>query len=171
DRLQSLLEIKKLHDRYRHIQEVIIQPFDPKPGTVMWSWQPPDEKTLLTTVALARSTLPDVSVQVPPNLLSLNGSVVQPGSTEFNMAVSRVISAGASDFGGISSITPDFINVGRPWPSLAQLHAAIESAGCRPRERLPIYPRFINEERFMSSEVKKLVLELADEEGYRAEAV
>ncbi|MEM3421159.1 MAG: 7,8-didemethyl-8-hydroxy-5-deazariboflavin synthase subunit CofG [Candidatus Hadarchaeum sp.] len=171
DRLQSLLEIKKLHERYRHIQEIIIQPFDPKPGTLMQSWQSPDEKTLLTTVALARATLTDVSVQVPPNLLSLNGSVAQPGGPEFNAAVSRAISAGASDFGGISPVTPDFINFDHPWPSLAQLRAAIASAGRIPRERLPIYPRFINEERFMSSEVKKLVLELADEEGYRAEAV
>lgn len=171
DRVHSLLEIKKLQQKYGHIQEIIIQPFDPKPGTVMQLWQPPDEKTLLTTVALARSILPDVSVQVPPNLLKLNGSEVPPWSPEFKTAVSRAISAGASDFGGISSVTPDFINVERPWPSLAQLRAAIEDAGCRPRERLPIYPRFIREERFMSSEVKELVLDLADEEGYRAEKV
>ncbi|MGQ9787697.1 MAG: 7,8-didemethyl-8-hydroxy-5-deazariboflavin synthase CofG [Candidatus Hadarchaeaceae archaeon] len=169
DRRRSLLEIKKLQERYGHIQEVIIQPFDPKPGTMMQSWQPPDEKIMLTTVALARSILPDVSVQMPPNLLKIDRSVVLPGSPEFKIAVSRVILAGASDFGGISSVTPDFINFERPWPSLTQLRAAIEYAGYRPRERLPIYPRFIKEERFISSEVKKLVFDLADGEGYRVE--
>ncbi|MGC8816815.1 MAG: 7,8-didemethyl-8-hydroxy-5-deazariboflavin synthase CofG [Candidatus Hadarchaeum sp.] len=169
DRAQSLLEIRNLQEKYGHIQEVIIQPFDPKPGTVMQSWPVPDEETLLTTVALARSILPGVSVQVPPNLLSLNGSVVGPENPKFKIAVSKAISAGASDFGGISSVTPDFINVNRPWPSPAQLRSAIEFAGCRPRERLPIYPAFIRASRFMSSEVKRLVLDLADEEGYRAE--
>jgi FO synthase subunit 1 len=171
DRVRSLVKIKELQERYGHIQEVIIQPFDPKPGTPMASWRRPDEGTLLSTVALARSILPDTSIQVPPNLLSRNGKITPPGSPDFVVAVSEVISAGASDFGGISPVTPDFINADRPWPGASQLRAAIEQAGGKPRERLPIYPRFVREEKFMSKEVRELVRDLADEEGYRAAAL
>jgi len=171
DRVHSLMKIRELQERYGHIQEVIVQPFDPKPGTQMQSCRRPDESTLLGTVALARSIIPDVSVQVPPNLLGQNGAMAQPGSPEFERAVAEAVRAGASDFGGISSVTPDFINIEHPWPSAAQLRAAIEHAGYKPRERLPIYPRFIKEERFMSKEVRELVNDLADEEGYRAETL
>ncbi len=75
--------------------------------------------------------------------------------------------AGVNDLGGISSVTPDFINPESPWPSVAELRAAVEGAGFVPRERLPIYPRYVRDERFMSREVRERVRELADEEGYR----
>ncbi len=44
----------------------------------------------------------------------------------------------------------------------------MENAGFKLRERLPIYPHYVKDEKFMSEEVMGLVLELADEEGYRA---
>jgi FO synthase subunit 1 len=153
DRVQSLLAIQKLHKRYDHIQEVIIQPFDPKPGTPMESCPRPSESELFATVAIARSIMPDMNIQVPPNLVS---------------NVSPLLLAGANDLGGISPVTPDFINPEQPWPSVAELRVAIKRAGFIPRERLPIYPRYVKDERFISEEVREHVYELADEEGYRA---
>lgn len=169
DRARSLLVIRELHARYGHIQEVIIQPFVPKPNTPMANCPRPSEAEVLATVELARSLMPEMNIQVPPNLLGYNGKVVRPGDCEFEKAIEAVLLAGANDFGGISSLTPDFINPGDPWPSVAELRAAIEHAGFVPRERLPIYPRYARDGRFMSTEVRKRVLELADEDGYRGD--
>lgn len=164
DRAHSLLAIRKLHERYGHIQEIIIQPFVPKPNTPMANCAGPSEAELLATVAMARLLMPEMNIQVPPNLLG----VVQRGGYGFKKAVEAVLLAGASDFGGISSLTPDFINPDDPWPSVAELRAAIENAGFVSRERLPIYPHYARDERFMSREVRERVLQLADEDGYRA---
>jgi len=164
DRARSLLAIRKLHERYGHIQEIIIQPFVPKPNTPMANCAGPSEAELLATVAMARLLMPEMNIQVPPNLLG----VVQRGGYGFKKAVEAVLLAGASDFGGISSLTPDFINPDDPWPSVAELRAAIENAGFVSRERLPIYPHYARDERFMSREVRERVLQLADEDGYRA---
>ena len=188
DRARSLLAIRELHERYGHIQEVIIQPFVPKPNTPMANCAGPSEVELLATVAMARSLMPEMNIQVPPNLLDYNGGVVQLGGcipkgetqTAFKQplviqrggceisVIEAILRAGANDFGGISSVTPDFINPEHPWPSVAELRAVIERAGFTPRERLPIYPRYVKDERFMSKKVKKHVLKLADEDGYRA---
>ena len=164
DRANSLLAIRELHERYGHIQEFIIQPFVPKPNTPMANCAGPSETELLATVTMARSLMPEMNIQVPPNLLG----VVQRESYGFKKAVKAFLLAGANDFGGISSLTPDFINPEDPWPSVAELRAAIGRAGFVPRERLPIYPRYARNERFMSREVRERVLEFADEDGYRA---
>jgi len=164
DRAHSLLAIRELHERYDHIQEVIIQPFVPKPNTPMANCAGPSETELLATVAMARSLMPEMNIQVPPNLLG----VVQREGYGFKKAVEAVLLAGANDFGGISSLTPDFINPEDPWPSVAELRAEIERVGFVPRERLPIYPRYAKDERFMSREVRKVVQELADKDGYFA---
>jgi 7,8-didemethyl-8-hydroxy-5-deazariboflavin synthase CofG subunit len=153
DRVRSLLALQKLHERYSHIQEVIIQPFEPKPGTPMENRPRPTESELLATVAIARSIMPEMNIQVPPNLV--------PNFSQFLLA-------GANDLGGISPLTPDFINPEQPWPSVAELRAAVKRAGFTPRERLPIYPRYAKDERFMSKGVRERVHEIADEEGYRA---
>lgn len=153
DRVRSLLALRKLHERYGHIQEVIIQPFDPKPNTPMKSCSRPSESELFTTIAIARSIMPNMNIQVPPNLVSNFGPLLL---------------AGANDLGGISSVTPDFINPEQIWPSVDELQAVIKHAGFTPRERLPIYPRYVKDERYMSREVKERVLDFADEDGYRA---
>lgn len=154
DRVCSLFAIRDLHERYGHIQEVIIQPFAPKPNTPMSNCAGPKDAELLTTVATARLLMPEMNIQVPPNLVS---------------DVRHFLLVGANDLGGISSVTPDFINPNSPWPSVAELRAAIDRAGFIPRERLPIYPHYAKDLRFMSKEVRQLVLELADENGYRTD--
>lgn len=153
DRARSLLAIRELHERYGHIQEVIIQPFAPKPNTPMANCAGPSEVELLKTVATARVLMPEMNLQVPPNLVA---------------NVRNLLLAGANDLGAISSVTPDFINPEHPWPGVADLRAVIRRAGFVPRERLPIYPRYAKDSRFMSKEVRKLVRELADEDGYHA---
>jgi FO synthase subunit 1 len=167
DRVRSLLAIRELHERYGHIQEVIIQPFEPKAGTPMGNCKRPSMREILTAVAAAREIMPSMNIQVPPNLLT-DGSPMQRGLGEFGKAVAASISAGANDFGGISTVTPDFINPDRPWPSVAALRTAVELAGFRLRERLPIYPQYVKDKRFMSEEVRRRVLDLADDDGYRA---
>jgi len=152
DRLRSLLEIKDLHERYGHIQEIIIQPFAPKPDTSMSNCMAPSEAELLVTIDMARSLMPEMSIQVPPNLVS---------------NVGRFLLAGANDLGGISSVTPDFINPERPWPTIEEIEMAIKNVWFLPRERLPIYPRYALDKSFMSKEVYECVSKLADADGYR----
>jgi FO synthase subunit 1 len=70
DRARSIEVIKELHEKYGHIQEVIIQNFMPKPGTKMASCPSPKVKEMMETVSLARRLLPeDIAVQVSPNLI------------------------------------------------------------------------------------------------------
>jgi len=153
DRIQSLLAIQRLHERYGHIQEIIIQPFAPKPKTPMAGCSSPSIEELLSTVAIARSMMPEMNIQVPPNFVA---------------DVRHFLLAGANDFGGISILTHDFINPEHPWPSVVELRAEVERTGLVPRERLPIYPRYALDARFMSREVKERVLKLAGKDGYRA---
>ncbi len=192
DRFQSLLTLRRLHESYGHIQEIIIQPFAPKPNTLMASCTPPSLEEVLLTVIIARSMMPKMNIQVTPNLLNVEKPCLTSETNvlpktpmsylrrssysplagrecwSFGDTIKAVMRAGANDFGGISTLTPDFINPEHPWPSVAELRAWIERAGFEPRERLPIYPRYVKDSNFMSKEVRRVVLELADEDGYRA---
>jgi 7,8-didemethyl-8-hydroxy-5-deazariboflavin synthase CofG subunit len=168
DRIRSLLLLQKLHKRYNHIQEIIIQPFVPKSNTLAADQKGPSVAEMLVTVAIARLLMPEMNIQVPPNLLKYNGGVVQPGSCSFEGVVEFFLRAGANDFGGISTLTPDFINPQHPWPSVEELELAAQRVGFTLRERLPIYPQYVKDPSFMSKEVSQVVLELADEDGHRA---
>jgi FO synthase subunit 1 len=153
DRRKSLEEIRRLHERYGHIQEVILQPFSPKPGTPMGNRPPPPREEVLDTVRMASEILPpEVGIQIPPNLV---GEVIP------------FLREGANDLGGISEVTPDFVNPECPWPPLCTLRLELEAAGFALRERLPLYPSYARDPSFMSEEVRRVVSRLADEEGYR----
>jgi len=133
ERVESLLAIRYLHRTHGHIQEVIVQNFRAGPGTPMTDAPEPDDATILDTVALARLILdPEVSLQAPPNL--------NPSSIE------GLLAAGINDFGGISPITPDYINPGHPWPHLIALADSCRQMGFALLPRLPIYDRFISKE-------------------------
>lgn len=148
DRVRSIQMIREIHEEFGHIQEVIIQNFIPKPGTGMSSYPPPDMKTMKETVSLARRLLPeDVAVQVSPNLIS-------PG---------ELLKCGASDLGGISPETIDYINPESAWPTLVELRAM---AGAPLKERLPIYPHYVKKE-WYSTEIAHLLRSLSDTEGFR----
>lgn len=145
DRIRSLETIAELHRRYGHIQEVIIQPLDPKPGTESEGMQPPSIGDMAELVSIARRVLqPEISIQVPPNL-------VDPVP---------LLRAGADDLGGISPVTPDWINPERRWPEIDELR------GIMLVERLPVYPRYVNLG-WYGKRTEDLIRRLADESGLR----
>lgn len=130
DRVDTLLAIRELHQRYGHIQEVIVQNFRTKPSIPMAHWPEPSHAEMLRTVAVARLLLPNVNIQAPPNL-----SAPYYGD---------LMDAGINDWGGISPLTPDFINPEKPWPHLEQLSLRTEQKGFELRQRLPVYPEFVD---------------------------
>ena len=149
ERVDALFAIKELHDRYGHIQEVIIQNFRAKSGTLFAQRGEPDLLDLTRTAALARVIFgPEVSVQTPPNL--------SPGNFR------ALLAAGIDDWGGISPVTLDFINPERAWPKLALLREATEAAGFELRERLAVYPRYTT---WIPSALRGGVSRLTDSEG------
>jgi 7,8-didemethyl-8-hydroxy-5-deazariboflavin synthase CofG subunit len=129
DRVDTLLAIRDLHDRYGHIQEVIVQNFRVKATIPMANSPEPTRGEMLRAVAVARLLLPNVNIQAPPNL-----------SAPY---YDDLADAGINDWGGISPLTPDYINPEKPWPHLEQLRLRTEAKGFALRQRLPIYPEFL----------------------------
>jgi len=129
DRVDTLLAIRDLHMRYGHIQEVIIQNFRAKPEIPMRNWPEPSRDEMLRTIAVARLLMPEVNLQAPPNL-----------SAPY---YEDLLDAGINDWGGVSPLTPDFINPEKPWPHLEQLRTRTEAKGYTLRQRLPVYPEFV----------------------------
>ncbi|WP_435118993.1 7,8-didemethyl-8-hydroxy-5-deazariboflavin synthase subunit CofG [Halolamina sp. C58] len=128
DRAESLLAIKELHERYDHVQEVIVQNVVPNERS---EFEQPDLGTMRRTVAMARAALPEeVSVQVPPNLSPAR----------------ELLDCGVDDLGGVSPITDDYINPEYEWPALRELGEIADSAGVPLYERLPTYDRYLPEE-------------------------
>jgi FO synthase len=154
ERVQSLLAIRDSHRRYGHIQEVIIQNFRAKPNTKMSQAPEPDLNELLWTLAVARLIFgADMSIQVPPNL--------SPG------VLPQLLSAGINDWGGVSPVTPDFVNPEAPWPQLDQLAADMAAAGKHLDERLTVYPDYARDaEQWLAPEVRSQVLKLRDGQGF-----
>lgn len=151
DRIYSLEVIRDLHENYGHIQEVIVQNFSPKKNTPMENFSPPSLKEMVETVKIAREILKDITIQIPPNLVK---------------NLEPFLKAGARDLGGISEITPDYINPEHPWPRIEDLREEVERFGFVLKERLPIYPKFVKLGWF-SDEIGKIIEIRADEEGYR----
>ena len=129
DRVDTLLAIRDLHERYGHIQEVIVQNFRVKPAIPMAHWPEPSRGEMLRALAVARLLLPEINIQAPPNL-----------SAPY---YEYLIDAGINDWGGISPLTPDYINPEKPWPHLEDLRLLTEGRGCALRQRLPVYPEFL----------------------------
>jgi 7,8-didemethyl-8-hydroxy-5-deazariboflavin synthase CofG subunit len=129
DRVDTLLAIRDVHERYGHIQEVIVQNFRAKPGIPMQNWPEPTLRDMQRTVAVARLLMPQVNIQAPPNL-----------SAPY---YDDLLDAGINDWGGVSPLTPDFINPEKPWPHLEQLRLRTEAKGFTLEQRLPVYPEFV----------------------------
>jgi FO synthase len=129
DRVDALIAIRDLHQRYGHIQEVIIQNFRVKPEIPMRHWPEPTRADMLRTIAVARLLMPEINIQAPPNLSD-------PDYEE-------LLDAGINDWGGVSPLTPDFINPERPWPHLMDLEKRTRAKGFELRQRLPVYPEFL----------------------------
>ncbi len=132
DRIDSLIAIRELNDRYGHVQEVIVQNFRAKPTIPMRAHPHAPRDDMLKTIALARLILGgEMNIQAPPNLT--------PDGYEL------YLEAGINDWGGVSPLTPDFINPEAPWPTLQLLQEKSAQAGFELKARLPIYPEFIRQ--------------------------
>src|SRR5467141_3716325 len=153
ERVDSLLAIRTLHEKYGHIQEVITQNFRAKPEIPMAMHPEPTLEDMLRTITLARLILgPQMNIQAPPNL----------SYDDFP----RLLEAGINDWGGISPITRDFINPEAAWPQIPHLQSETESRGFVLRERLALYPEFLSREDFLSPSVRAKAHLLAVEGGY-----
>ncbi len=152
DRVEALLAIRNLHLRYGHIQEVIIQNFRVKPEIPMRNRPEPTRAEMLRTIAVARLLMPGVNIQAPPNLSD-------PDYEE-------LLDAGINDWGGISPLTPDFINPERPWPHLAELARRTRAKGFQLRPRLPVYPEFLDRPKHKSTLLSSKLNAVTGLEGY-----
>jgi 7,8-didemethyl-8-hydroxy-5-deazariboflavin synthase CofG subunit len=133
ERAESLIAIRDTHERHGHIQEVIIQNFRAKPGIPMEDAPEPGAFDMARAIATARLVLgPDMNVQAPPNL--------SPHEIEL------FLRAGINDWGGISPLSKDYVNPEAPWPHLERLADRCARAGYHLKQRLAIYPEFMNAE-------------------------
>jgi FO synthase len=155
ERIDALLAIRELAERYGHVQEVIVQNFRAKPGTRMAAAPEPPLDELLWTIAVARILLgPRAHLQAPPNL----------SYDDFP----RLLDAGIDDWGGVSPVTIDHVNPEAPWPELDRLRKATESRGLELAPRLPVYPEWISGE-WIDPGVMPAVLRASDSLGLARE--
>lgn len=150
ERLESLLALRDLHDRYGHMQEVIVQNFRAKPGTKMARHQEPPAEEFCRAITLARLALgPSISIQSPPNL--------SPG------ILPRLVAAGINDWGGVSPMTPDHVNPEAPWPHIEELGRQTAVAGKQLVQRLTVYPAYISDRaKWIDKAVAPYVLQVSD---------
>lgn len=152
ERVDALVAIRDLHGKYGHIQEVIIQNFRAKPATLMAHWPEPDRSDLLRTLAVARLLMPQMNIQAPPNLSDPH--------------YADLLDGGINDWGGVSPLTPDYINPEMPWPHLDELRRRTEARGFELRQRLPVYPEFVGRAAARSDLLASRLGDSADAEGY-----
>ena len=128
DRLETLAAIAELHQRWGHIQEVILQPYSPGQQQT-WNGSAFSAEQLVDLIAIARRILPpDITLQIPPNLVS---------SPNFLLAC---LEAGVRDLGGIGP--KDEVNPDYPHPHDQALATLLAQAGWQLVPRLPIYPQY-----------------------------
>ena len=159
ERMESLAALADLHARHGHIQEVILQNFVPhqryygqepaeiaeraageywrtgladgRPELDLPAWATPvtieDMKRL---IAEARRLMPEIGIQIPPNLADWWGELV---------------AAGATDLGGLSA-NGDHISPEHPFPSPHQVRKELQRDGIALTERLCVYPQYIDTE-------------------------
>ncbi len=130
ERLEALEDLKRLHDQYGHIQEIIIQNFRAKANTPMAAAAEPTVDELVWTIAAARILFgPRMNIQAPPNLSA--------------GALPSLLSAGINDWGGVSPVTVDHVNPEAPWPEVARLAEVSAASGRVLIARLPVYPAYM----------------------------
>ena len=157
ERIEALLALRELHERYGHLQEIIIQNFRPKPGTPMANTRAVSIDELCWTIAVARIVFgPDMNIQAPPNL--------SPGAHKL------LIDAGINDWGGISPITIDHVNPEAPWPQVNILAALTDTSNKILVERLAIYPKFaLAPDRWVDSDLRPQLMRMHDAAGFARE--
>ncbi len=153
ERIESLLQLRRLQDEFGHLQELIIQNFRAKPGTKMHAAAEPALEEQLWTIAVTRLLFGgSLTVQAPPNL--------RVGE------LATLIKAGVNDWGGVSPVTPDHVNPEAPWPHLRDLEAQTAAADRQLVERLAIGPAWARTpSRWVDSSLVTTVLHLTDGQG------
>ncbi|MFI0215750.1 bifunctional FO biosynthesis protein CofGH [Streptomyces lydicus] len=130
ERAESLFALRRIQRAYHGIQELIMQNFRAKPDTAMRGMPDAELEELAATIAVARHIMgPSTRIQAPPNLVDGDYALI--------------VDAGIDDWGGVSPLTLDHVNPERPWPQIDELTERCATAGFELRERLPIYPEFI----------------------------
>ena len=154
ERIEALLAIRDAHRRHGHVQEVIIQNFRAKAGTKMAASKEPSNDEFCWSIAAARLVFgAEMSLQAPPNL--------------YTGPLSDLIDAGINDWGGVSPLTPDFVNPEAAWPSLAKLRSDTEAAGFDLVERLTVYPSYVHRrDLWIDPALHGEVLKQTDSEGW-----
>ena len=152
ERIDALLALRALHDEFGHIQEIIVQNFRAKPDTPMGDAGEPGLIDLMSACAAARLVLgSQMNIQAPPNLSADYGPLLV---------------SGINDWGGISPVTPDFINPEAPWPELGQLAQLCHDAGYDLRERLTVYPEYVHQDDWIAPSLHAAVRDRCDTDGY-----
>ena len=144
--IDSIIALRKLHEEFGHIQEVILQNFQPKHDTLMGRMQPADEDYFKRVVALTRIAMPRMNIQVPPNL--------SPHSYQSFLA------AGINDWGGVSPLTPDYVNPEFSWPAIKAIRNRTMLEGFELKCRFPVYPEFFP---LVSKELRSKMALIEDE--------
>lgn len=146
--IDSIYAIKEIHRKYQNVQEVILQNFHPKQDTPMKNNSTPKETYFKTVVALTRIIMPEMNIQIPPNLSPFS--------------YSSFLSTGINDWGGISPVTSDYVNPEFPWPKINEVQNNCAAAGFDLRARFPVYPEFFS---LVETNLREKMIEIADSEN------
>jgi FO synthase len=154
ERIESLLALRRAHEKHGHLQEIIVQNFRAKENTKMAQAPEPDLDELVWTLAVARLIFgANMNIQAPPNL--------SPG------VLPQLVNAGINDWGGVSPLTPDHVNPEAPWPHLENLARETAAAGKFLDQRLTIYPEFVCQpDRWLDEQLKFPILKQSDSCGF-----
>ena len=146
--------LREAHLEQGQLQEVIVQNFRAKEGTLMSQAEEPDLDELLWTIAVSRLIFgATMNIQAPPNL--------SPG------VLPQIVAAGINDWGGVSPLTPDYVNPEAPWPHLENLARETALAGKFLEERLTLYPAYAADgETWLDPALQTRVLQMVDAGGF-----
>ncbi|MEM6839603.1 MAG: 7,8-didemethyl-8-hydroxy-5-deazariboflavin synthase subunit CofG [Cyanobacteria bacterium P01_C01_bin.120] len=145
DRLDTLQTIARCHDRWGHIQEVILQPHQPgsRQARAAASFSP---SALANFVKVARQNLPkEIAIQIPPNLVGDRRYILE------------AIANGATDLGGLGP--KDEVNPDYEHPTPSSLRQLLETHDRNLQPRLPVYPQYDD---WLSPKVQSVVKEWRD---------
>ncbi len=156
ERVDSILELNRINNLYGHIQEIIIQNFNPKPGIKMEGQPAPTDLDMIKTVSISRLIMSkNVNIQVPPNL----------NSKTYMLHVF----SGVNNLGGVSPITIDYVNPESPWPQIDLMKTTISEFGFNLRERLPVYPEYLSSE-YIENHIYERAKKFIDNSGFVTES-
>ena len=146
--IDSIITIRDIHKTYGNIQEVIIQNFQPKPDTIMSDVKTPEIQYFKMIVALCRIIMPEMNIQIPPNLSPLS--------------YHTFLKVGINDWGGISPLTPDYVNPEFAWPKISDIDEQTTRAGFELHCRFPTYPEF---HRMVHKNIREKMSYIMDKDG------